>query len=309
MEAKEQERKMFSAKAGDENLGPLKLLPGTWKNLPNLPGRGWNMIALPSAKAEFNYRLLLNQYNEDLKFTMAESSVPNRGISNTNEDADQFVTTLNYEQIIHQVASADFPESQKKNKINALIHHESGFWLHMLNKTTKNLNIARLATIPHGNSVLALGKSKQIDGSPAISERESLPIGVEQNLNHPYLFPYKHFQENPFIGIFNPLLPNELLRLANEEVNILKTTILELDTSIENGGIVNIPFIQKQANATEMKATFWIQELEEKDEMGNPQLRLQYSQVLFLEFFQRQDGKEGLIRWPHISINTLEKIS
>jgi hypothetical protein len=42
-------RTLNQAVSGDEELGPLKLLPGTWKNLPNLPGRGWNMIALPFA--------------------------------------------------------------------------------------------------------------------------------------------------------------------------------------------------------------------------------------------------------------------
>jgi len=40
-------RTLTHSVSGDEELGPLKLLPGTWKNLPNLPGRGWNMIALP----------------------------------------------------------------------------------------------------------------------------------------------------------------------------------------------------------------------------------------------------------------------
>jgi hypothetical protein len=56
-------RKLKVAHTGDEKLGPLKLLPGTWSNLPGLPGRGWNMIALPYATGLAgtpNYRLLLN---------------------------------------------------------------------------------------------------------------------------------------------------------------------------------------------------------------------------------------------------------
>jgi hypothetical protein len=47
--------------------------------------------------------------------------------------------------------------------------------------------------------------------------------------------------------------------------------------------------------------------LARKDVNGDPVLRLQYSQVIFLDFFPRRDGALGLIRWPHISINTLEK--
>lgn len=58
-----------------------------------------------------------------------------------------------------------------------------------------------------------------------------------------------------------------------------------------------------------MRSTFWIQELAESDDAGNPRLRLQYSQTVFLDFFPRADGAPGLIRWPHISINTLEKVS
>ena len=57
-----------------------------------------------------------------------------------------------------------------------------------------------------------------------------------------------------------------------------------------------------------MKSTFWIQELAEKDKHGKPKLRLQYSQVVMLDFFPRRDGMPGRIAWPHISINTMEKV-
>ena len=42
-------RQIGPATTGDEDLGAFQLLPGTWSNLPSLPGRGWNMIALPFA--------------------------------------------------------------------------------------------------------------------------------------------------------------------------------------------------------------------------------------------------------------------
>ena len=58
-----------------------------------------------------------------------------------------------------------------------------------------------------------------------------------------------------------------------------------------------------------MNSTFWIQELEELDAAGKPKLRLQYSQVVMLDFFPRRDGLPGLISWPHVSINTLEKVA
>lgn len=267
------------------------------------------MIALPFAEGQFRYRLLLNQYNEELKFTFVDDAVPNRGLPLPGDsDGDQFVVALDYQQTIHQIAAADSPESGKAGGPGLAIHHEPGLWLHMVNKTTNNLDIARLATIPHGDSVLALGVSEEIAGAPIISDISGLPIGVSQDIENPYLQPYKHFHENLFEGLFDPLIPNELLKRANQGVDIVNTTKLEVDTTIESGGIVNIPFIVKQANAAEMKSTFWIQELAERDETGHSKLRLQYSQIIFLDFFEKRDGMPGLIRWPHISINTLEKV-
>ena len=323
---RQQLRYLGKANAGDDELGPLSLLPGVWKNEPGLPGRGWNLIALPFATPPgqgFNYRLLMNQYNETLEFSLVDKGVPNRGIrldpaAQQTAEADQFIVTLDYEQSIEQIAAADFPDSGKAGDPGLAIHHEPGLWLYILNERTNDIDIGRLATIPHGNSVLALGRSDSVTGPPVIPANvSSLPIGVNQDVNaNPYLGPYKHFIDNPFKGVvtdpaFPGFLPQDtsaLLQAANAGVNIQRTTVLEVDTEIESGGIVNIPFIVKQANAASMKSTFWIQELEEKDEHGNPKLRLQYLQVVMLDFFERRDGLPGLIGWPHISINTLEKV-
>ena len=304
-------RTIGPAKEFDEELGPLALLPGEWKSLP---GRGWNMVALPFAtepESRLNYRLLLNQYNENLKFSLVDKGVPNRGIqrNGTTVQTDQFLAVLDYEQMITQIAAEDFPDSGLAGPSDLPIHHEPGLLLHMANETTNGIDIARLATIPHGDSVLALGKSADaVDGAPAIPDINGLPIGVEQDLESPYLAPYKHFHDDLFEGLFDPTKPNALLEAANQGVDIAKTTALTVDTAIESGGIVNIPFIVKQANATEMKSTFWIQELVEKNGAGQPKLRLQYSQIVLLDFFPRRDGFPGLISWPHVSINTLEKV-
>jgi hypothetical protein len=319
-ELKYQSRSIYPAKQGDEALGPLTLLPGTWKNVPNLPGRGWNMIALPFATepgSPFNFRLLVNQYNEELKFTLVDKAIPNRGIkrNGVTVDSDQFLVALDYEQTISQLAADDFPKSGKAGKPGLAIHHEPGLWLYMSNEVTDGLDVARLATIPHGDSVLALGKSSKSDGPSAIPKIDGLPEGVGQDLNNPYLAPYKHFHDSPFKGIitasdfpgFDPTLPHLLLEAANQGVNIVKTTTLEVDTTNPSGGIVNIPFVVKQANAASMKSTFWIQELADKDIHGKPKLRLQYAQVVLLDFFPRRDGLPGPIRWPHVSINTMEK--
>ncbi|MCR9200958.1 MAG: heme-binding protein [Planctomycetaceae bacterium] len=324
---KTQARHRAPAQSGDEDLGPLSLLPGKWANLPTLPGRGWNLIALPFATPSgggFNYRVLMNQYNEELQFSLVDKGVPNRGIrrdpaTGTTSEADQLVVTLDYEQKIDQVAADDFPRSGKAGAAGLAIHHEPGLWLHMLNEQTDGLDIGRLASIPHGNSVLALGRSSTTAGAPQIPASVSaLPIGVSQDLqNNPYLEPYQHFVDQPFKGTvtgagFPGFLPTDtsaLLTAANAGVSIKRTTTLHVDTEVESGGIVNIPFIERQADAASMNSTFWIQELEDTDEDGNARLRLQYLQVVILDFFPRRDGLPGLIRWPHISINTMERVS
>ena len=306
-----QGRTITAAVAGDEDLGPLKDLPGTWKNVPNLVGRGWNMIAVPYANGPFGYRLLLNQYNETLVFQTVDKAVPNRGIPTSTDgtDGDQFLVVLDYIQSITQIAAADSPDSGLAGKRGLAIHKEPGLWLNMINKTTNDLNIARLATIPHGDSVMALGRSSEKRGGPVIPDISGLPIGVRNSsLSNKYLDPYKHFNDQPFQKVFNPVCPNDLLKEANKGVAIKKTTELKVDSTIETGGIFNIPFVTKQADATEMNSTFWIQELKELDAKGNPKLRLQYTQTVFLDFFPRTDGVPGRIRWPHVSINTLEKV-
>ncbi|WP_216671142.1 hypothetical protein [Mangrovicoccus sp. HB161399] len=91
---------------------------------------------------------------------------------------------------------------------------------------------------------------------------------------------------------------------------VLRTTRLEMTTSATTAaGILNIPFIVRHANATSMKSTFWIMELDAPGVDGEPKLAMQYLQVVMLDFFQRRDGVPGLIGWPHVSTNTLEKVA
>lgn len=325
------------AEPGDDDLGPLMLLPGKWKT----QDRGWNMIALPfDTNDRRNFRVLMNQYREELNFTLVDKGVPNRGIGRENGEVvenDQRLVTLDYEQVIHQIRVDEDPPSDGQagkeceigdpNEKCLAIHHEPGLWLYITNFNTDDIDIARLATVPHGNSVLALGTADSKKGPPEIPDLNGLPIGGPDggDINHGYLASYKKFEDEPFKGTLNGVdtfpgfFPTNLNRILQfvHEINgpkVLKTTILHVDTTLDKAGIVNIPFIERQADATEMKSTFWIQELDEQDKHGNQKLRLQYSQLIFLDFFERPDGSTNpdgsprLIRWPHVSINTLDKV-
>ncbi|MBE7184558.1 MAG: hypothetical protein INR68_09155 [Methylobacterium mesophilicum] len=326
------------------NLGPLEQLLGIWTGR----GTGWNMIALPfhgapPPPAGFKFRILMNQYDEELQFTFVDDDVPNRGLSRPDQpDFDQFVVTLDYQQKIAQVAAEDRPDSGGLAGPAGLpIHHEPGLWLYEKNRRAKDdqikgdvvseveLDVARLASIPHGNSVLALGKSEVHEGMPPIPPLSGLPSGRFEDVStpdydfrdpvdpDPYFEPYRHYIDNPFMGNvavpgfpgFSPADMNQILRFANQGVDIVRTTTLTVDSTRKSAGISNVPFSVREAEPVSMKSTFWIQELAEKDEDGNPRLRLQYSQVVMLHFFRpREDEFPDRAVWPHISIATLEKM-
>lgn len=334
-------RRLSDRRAPDlPDLGPLEQLLGTWVG----QGTGWNMIPLPfqeapAAPAGFKFRVLMNQYDEDLRFTFVDDDVPNRGLSRPDDaDPDQLVVALDYQQKIVQVAAEDRPASQGLAGLPGLpIHHEPGLWLYEKNRRTRDdviqddqvgevvLDVARLASIPHGNSVLAVGHSSVVEGPPEIPRISGLPSGRFEDVltpeydfrSDPYLEPYLHYVDHPFVGNvgfpgfpgFNPADMNELLRLANQGVDVVRTTTLTVDTATRSAGISNVPFSVREAEPVSMRSTFWIQELAETDELGNPRLRLQYSQVVMLQFFRpREDDHPGRALWPHISINTLEKV-
>ncbi|MFZ6707853.1 heme-binding protein [Undibacterium sp. TC9W] len=179
---KAQGRTISKASIKDDELGPLKLLAGKWRNVNGLEGHGWrNMIALPfvaPASAKTDFRLLLNQYNEELDFTLVDKGVPNRGVTKTATgliNSDQFLAALRYQQSITQIAEDDFPVSGLAGKPGTPIHFEPGLWLHMANQVSTGHDIARISSVPHGNSVLALGQHTEVAGAPVIRETTVCP--------------------------------------------------------------------------------------------------------------------------------------
>src|SRR5262249_32952558 len=152
------------------------------------------------------------------------------------------------------------------------IHHEPGLFLFMKRQLVDGFDIARLGTIPHGNAVNAIGRSAIVDGPPRIGDLGALPEGVagdigaagaaagdaqSRNPRDRYLFPYHHFIDHPFLGLFSPDNANALLQGGLPD-NVVRTTILDFSTEDAEAGIVNIPFIERQADASQMRSTFWL---------------------------------------------------
>ena len=90
--------------------------------------------------------------------------------------------------------------------------------------------------------------------------------------------------------------PTEVLRAQIKGETIHSTDVISISTT-PVGGIINIPFVVKNANAAQMDAIFWIETV--KHPTGKLFFQLQYVQRVILDF----DG----IHWPHISVATLIK--
>lgn len=317
----------------DASFGVLNQLHGTWRNSGSLAGHGWNLIALPfGPQGELgDFRLLLNQFNETLDFTTVDAHVPNRG----NGPQDQHVAAMQYIQSIDQIAAIDAASTQAgglavpatldtddtpKGSVlpppappntKATIHHEPGLLLLMEDQTDDGPTLARLASIPHGDSVLALGSSSgPVPGAPNFKDQQfadlfsALPVGAGETLiagkPSPYFAPYLHFSgDNKFQGLLDPLDPRSLLAAAVPAASVKNTTTILLSTAVKFAGINNIPFVTLRANATSMSIAMWIQELNDGTNI------LQYVQKVMLKFLPRTDGVAGQIEWPHISFNSM----
>ena len=331
---------------GDPKLGVFGQLPGIWSNTEGFEDHAWNMIALPFGTPGTlgDFRLLLNQANELLSFNLVDLGVPNRGA----DHQDQHLSALRYFQTIDQISAVD-AASDSSGNVNspvtpdtndtpkgkflpgpgvppntpAGIHREPGILLRIANLLGPAANpsqpgpdLARLANIPHGDAVLAMGStgsSPTTPGAPNFTDPaltaafDPLPIGLgSTDLSNVYFGPYKKFHDSPFNGLFDPTNPLALLSGAISDAlpgaTVVETTTFTVDSNVK-GGIQNIPFVINEANATRVTATFWIQKV--NTSAGEERFVLQYAQRVILEFFPRFDGVSGFIQWPHISINTM----
>jgi hypothetical protein len=96
------------------------------------------------------------------------------------------------------------------------------------------------------------------------------------------------------------------LEKAIAEQNIVKTTTFSLDSN-NQGHVTNIPFIAERAKTSRVNCDLWLETVKNSD--GSTTQQLQYSQVVNIDFSKKGGGVGGLITWPHVSVNTLTKLS
>jgi hypothetical protein len=270
-----------SAATTDAELGPLADLVGTW-----IGSHGWEMIAVPSGPDTF--RLIARPYVEVITVEEIGAPVPNRGGSSP----DLFITGLMYQTRITDRETGE------------PLHLENGMWLNLGKSQEKP--IVRQASIPHGDVFLALGDAEVTEEAPKIPELNGRP---ESGPDTPFGYtdtytPVKAYEPSGGIEEFSPTEPGGVLEKQVEGLNVVKTTTLSVSTE-DDGGIVNIPFVEREAKVSKFSSTYWVETIKDP-ETGNEVQQLQYAQQSDLEFIPKF-GEPGLIVWPHINVNTLRK--
>jgi hypothetical protein len=263
------------------DFGNLAGLVGNWQG-----ANGFNMIAVPDQKGGFG--LLVAPYSETLTVNKVPATTPNRGLI-----VIENIPTLQYSTTICDSAT------------DSLMHVEGGFWeLTQFSTRNAGFDIFRIASVPHGNAVEAMGVSSVTAGPPVIDAALSgTPTGDLPPLSgytDAYGFPFKYpafSPETPNVTLINYLKKQEAAGLK-----VIKTVTLHVSTR-NQGGIDNIASLRTNARPTEFDATFWIETVE--DETGATFQQLQYSQRVMIEFPIKSDLSGSTIVWPHINVNTL----
>jgi hypothetical protein len=263
------------------HLGPLHNLAGTWV------GSGFNLISLPDFADNKTFRLKLSATREILEFSHIGGPVPNRG----SLQGDINIFGLTY---LQRVSDAE---------TNGALHIEPGLWLNVPATTApaQGATVVRQGSIPHGTSVLAQGPViPTINGGPQIKDVDSTPFTPAGPITDAgYLAPFTNPSSLPpgFMPTFIKN-PNLALQAAILGQTIVETQVLSVSTQNGGGGLLNIPFVVTNANATQFEAIFWIEKVLQPDGVTEF-MQLQYTQTVIL-FFKD-------ISWPHISVATLVK--
>jgi hypothetical protein len=260
----------------DSLLGPLVDLPGTWV------GKGFNFISLPDKQGGKEFRIAMNATLDQITFSPIGAPFPDRG---SVQDDIEFAG-VHYLQRVSDAGT------------DMALHLEPGLWLNVP-ATTEPLSgptVVRQGTVPHGDSFLAQGTWEVLNGPPTFPTASTTPIKL---LPPPLLPGYFGDPPPPTPSGIPPEAfdnPNQVLVNAIAGQKIINTVQLAVST-YGVGGIINIPFIVQNANATQMDAIFWIETVENPD--GSQFMQLQYTQTVMLDFLS--------INWPHIAVATLVK--
>ena len=273
-------------------LGPLAGLVGKWS------GRGFNVIWRPNHTPNQDRFLELNVTSEQLEFSAISGSIPNRGL--LQPDINMFGLTY-----LQQISDAN---------LKAGLHIEPGLWVAVPKTSDPNVppTVARMASIPHGTTILVQGTAGTAATGPSIPAASIKPFTIGQP-NATIDFPEQTLTTKTsfrtsgggLTGVTQAMVndPNSVLHAALAGQHITSTTTLHVttgDTPVPGGGTANTAFLKggpqgPNAVTASVSATFWLETLQGQ----TAPTQMQYSQIVLLNF--------NTLSWPHITVGTLHK--
>jgi hypothetical protein len=190
------------------NLGLLRDLPGTFI------GTGFNLIARPKKPADpqkdLPFFLEVNATQEILEFTNIGGEIPNRGF--VQDDVK-----LHGIRYLQRVADC---------QLHSAIHIEPGLWVRVdpipLQNPVTPESYARLATIPHGDALLAVSTfAERLNTGPTIDPIDSTPFtGDIPDLNSS---PTNPITNDTYLAQYRQtLLPKECLPVGLGSADTIK---------------------------------------------------------------------------------------
>lgn len=269
-------------------VGHLQRLFGTWTSPRGANCQGYNVMPLPQRGEIITKNFL---YYEELTFT-SPGIAPNRGGA-----IQQDCAALTYEQRVY------FGEGPTAN---GLVHFENGL---LINTTFAKQGtgaygpagtpgsapapadyrypIVKQVSVPHGNSIVAVGTVETFSGAPTITAPKLTTPPFDQ-----------------------PGIPNPNQALIDRNANLTQEGAtfgddgIVLQVSTRNGpgaGVKNIAFEQGHASVTGYEMTLWLVSVT-KGQQTMPQL--QYTQTIYMDLFLQ--GPSGpATSTLHIDANSL----
>ena len=143
-------------------LGPLAGLAGNWS------GQGFNAIWRPHTGASDHF-LELNVTSDGIDLEVINGNIPNRGLV----QGQIFFQGLTY---LQQISDANV----KVDGAPAGLHIEPGLWINVPPTTDPHepATVARLASIPHGTTILLQGTATTAAGGPSIPDVSLTPFTI-----------------------------------------------------------------------------------------------------------------------------------
>ena len=261
------------------SLGPLAAFSGTFR------GKGFNTIFRPDTgtptklpvPATGDNLLELNLTEETLSFSPSLGAVPNRG----EVQADINLNGVPYLQVINDVTIAGQSTG---------IHFEPGLWMAVpaTSDPREGATFMRMASIPHGTTVLAQGKAVTANGKPTFPVVPINPFATGSAPSSGSPFPSQTATAagtaripqdlTTFIkaGTITQAMLNNPVSLLSTHLtglNVTSNTAITVSTvpapPLFGGGTGNMAFLLGDAKATApnaqavvMESTFWIETVE-----------------------------------------------